>query len=198
MPYYRKMAGERLYLSPISQQGTESYLRWMNDREVAIFFGQYYRTVASKEDLKWLYEPGVDTQRYSIVLNEDDTLIGAISLQNIDHLNRNAFLGIFIGDREQRSRGYGTEAIRLLLRYGFSTLNLHNIMLSVNANNTAGISCFRKAGFKEAGRRREWIFSDGEYVDRLYMDLLAREFILGCSLLHETLSENNSLSTKQG
>ena len=59
---------------------------------------------------------------------------------------------------------------------GFKTLNLHNIMLSVHADNFAAISCYKKAGFREAGRRREWVFKNGKYLDKIYMDILAREF----------------------
>jgi RimJ/RimL family protein N-acetyltransferase len=87
-----------------------------------------------------------------------------------------AFIGIFIGEDEQRSKGYGAEAIRLILGYGFKTMNLNNIMLSVHEDNYAGIACYKKAGFREAGRRREWVFKDGKYIDVIYMDILAREF----------------------
>lgn len=111
-----------------------------------------------------------------MVLFDGDVLIGHISLHDIDHLNRNAFLGIFIGEEEHRNKGYGAEAIRLVLDYGFRTLNLHNIMLSVHADNYAGIACYKKVGFREAGRRREWVYKDGKYIDRVYMDILAREF----------------------
>jgi len=62
-----------------------------------------------------------------MVLIGNDVLIGHISLHNIDHLCRNAFLGIVIGDEGHRSKGYGAEAIRLVIDYGFKTLNLHNI-----------------------------------------------------------------------
>ena len=49
-------------------------------------------------------------------------------------------------------------------------------MLSVHADNHAGISCYKKVGFKEAGRRREWVYKNGKYLDKIYMDILAREF----------------------
>ena len=55
-------------------------------------------------------------------------------------------------------------------------MNLHNIMLSVDADNKAGITCYKKVGFQESGRRREWIFKDGKYIDKIYMDILEREF----------------------
>ena len=176
MPYYRKMTGQRLYLSPVSQDGAELYVKWMNDPCVAKHFAQYSNVVASKNELQWLFEPGSDTQRYAMVLLEGDVLIGHISIHNIDHLHRNAFIGIFIGGEEHRGRGCGAEAIRLLLEYGFNTLNLHNIMLSVHADNAAAIACYKKVGFRECGRHREWVFKDGAYVDKLYMGILEHEF----------------------
>lgn len=174
--YYKKFMGSRIYLSPVDSEEVESYLKWMNDEAVAVPFGVYSKVVSSRKDLKWIYEPNSDMQRYAIVLLDSDRLIGSISLHNIDHLHRNAFIGIFIGDEEQRGKGLGTEAIRLILKYGFKTLNLHNIMLTVHADNLAGIACYKKAGFKEVGRLPEWTFKDGKYVDKLYMSILEHEF----------------------
>ena len=173
MPYYRKIVGERLYLSPVNHDDAEIYIRWMNDERVG--FGQYSNVVASKSDLKWLFEPPSDMQRYAMVLLDGDVLIGSISIHNIDHRNRNAFLGIFIGGEEHRGRGYGAEAVRLILDYGFHTLNLHNIMLSVHADNAPAIACYKKIGFRECGRRSDWVFKDGAYIDKLYMELLESE-----------------------
>lgn len=184
MHYFQKIVGERLYLSPISanDDDTEKYIRWMNNKPVAINFGQYNRVVASKNDLQWLYEPPNDMQRYAIVLMEGDVLLGSISIHNIDHLNRNAFIGIFIGEEKHRGKGYGAEAIRLILAYGFKTLNLRNIMLTVHADNYAGIACYKKVGFREVGRLPEWIFKDGQYIDKLYMGVSVREFEMGLTL----------------
>ena len=100
MSYYKKMMGKNIYLAPIAPRETDSFIKWMNDRAVAEPFGEYGNTISSKDDLKWIYEPPAHMQRYAIVLTEDDELIGSISIHNIDHLNRNAFLGIFIGDEK--------------------------------------------------------------------------------------------------
>lgn len=105
MKYYRKLVGEHIYLSPINSDEVDSYLKWMNDEEVAVNFGQYPCMVSSKSDLEWIYEPSKDMQRYAIVHSDNDLLLGSISLHNIDHLNRNAYIGIFIGDMEHRSKG---------------------------------------------------------------------------------------------
>lgn len=178
MKYYKKMIGKRLYLSPIDPDEVDPYLKWMNeDRALAVNFGQYSRTVSSKRDLGWLYEPPSSTHRFAIVLLDNDRLIGSISLHNIDHLNRNAYIGIFIGGEGQRGRGYGAEAIRLILSYGFQTMNLHSINLTVHADNVAGISCYRKVGFLEVGRLPEVLFVDGKYIDKIYMSILEREFL---------------------
>lgn len=117
--------------------------------------------------------------RFAIVLFENDTLIGSISIHNIDHLNRNAYIGIFIGGEEHRSKDYGAEAIRLILDYGFNTMNLHSINLTVHADNYAGISCYKKVGFREVGRLPEVLFVDGKYVDKIYMCILEHEFVSG-------------------
>ncbi len=177
MKYYKKIIGERLYLSPINSEEVDPYLEWMNeDRTLAINFGQYPLMVSSKKDLNWLYEPPKNMHCFAIVRLDDDMLLGSISLHNIDHLNRNAFIGIFIGGEEQRGKGYGAEAIRLMLNYGFKTMNLHSINLTVHSDNLAGISCYKKAGFVEVGRLPEVRFIDGRYVDKIYMSILEHEF----------------------
>ena len=115
-------------------------------------------------------------QNFAIVLLDEDTLIGNISLMELDHIGRRATAGLFIGEAGHRGKGYGAEALRLILDYGFRTLNLHNIMLTVHADNSQGMACYQKVGFREFGRRREAIFKDGRYVDHVYMEILDHEF----------------------
>ncbi|MCL2508198.1 MAG: GNAT family N-acetyltransferase [Oscillospiraceae bacterium] len=177
MRYFRKIVGERLYLSPFDADDTEiiaKWAQWMNDRTVADYYGGYHNLVSLASAKKTLEE--LKGCRFAIALLDGDVLIGHISLHDIDHLCRHAFLGIAIGEEKHRNKGYGAEAIRLVLNFGFNTLNLHNIMLSVQADNHAAIACYKKVGFREAGRRREWIFKDRKYIDNLYMDMLSREF----------------------
>jgi len=177
MPYFRKLVGERLYLSPFSADDAEvcaKWAQWMNDKAVADYYGGYHNLVSLESAKKTLDE--LKGCRFNIVRLDGDALVGHISLHDIDQLNRHAFLGIVIGEEACRGKGYGAEAVRLVLGFGFNALNLHNIMLSVQADNAAAIACYKKVGFRESGRRREWIFKDGKYVDNLYMDMLAREF----------------------
>ena len=177
MPYFRKIIGKRLYLSPFDPGDEEidtKWARWMNDKTVSDYFGGHRDLVSVERARNTLAQ--LRGYRFAIVLLENDELIGHVSLHDVEHIDRNAFLGIFIGEQKHRNKGYGEEALRLVLDYGFNTLNLNNIMLSVHTDNTAAISCYKKVGFREVGRRREWVFKNGKYVDKLYMDMLAREF----------------------
>ena len=177
MRYYRKIVGERLYLSPFDVDDVEIYTQWaqwMNDRAVADYYGGYNNLVSPASAKKAL--EGLTGHRFAMVLLDGDICIGHISLHDINHLNRHAFIGIFIGEEEHRGKGYGTEAIRLVLEYGFKTMNLHSILLSVVADNAAAIACYKNVGFRESGRWREYKFMDGKYIDVIYMDILEREF----------------------
>jgi RimJ/RimL family protein N-acetyltransferase len=87
-----------------------------------------------------------------------------------------AEMGIAIWNKQYWSKGYGTEAIRLLLGYGFNFLNLHSIFLIVNEDNPRAIKTYEKVAFKYTARHRESLFQDGKFKDTLLMDILEDEF----------------------
>lgn len=97
-------------------------------------------------------------------------------MHDISCPNRIGTVGIFIGEEENRSHGYGAEALKLLVEYGFRYLNLNNIMLTVKSFNERAIHCYKKVGFQEFGKRRKSYFLNGKYYDDVYMDILAEEF----------------------
>jgi RimJ/RimL family protein N-acetyltransferase len=99
-----------------------------------------------------------------------------VNLHTVDHARRTATYAISIGEPECWGKGYGTEATRLMLDYGFTALGLHNIMLTVLRHNEAGIRAYTRAGFREIGRRREAYPFAGQVYDIVMMDCLATEF----------------------
>ena len=103
-------------------------------------------------------------------------MIGTVSLEKIDNINRSATLGIFIGNKEYWNNSYGTEAIRLILDYGFNYKNLHSINLELMSFNERALKCYRKCGFKEVGRIRQCKYINGKYYDTIVMDILKEEF----------------------
>ena len=176
MRYFKRITGERLYLSPVDPDDYEIYTKWMNDPEVIDFLTFRTRIFSAVTERKLLEKQAESGYTFAIVRIEDDVLIGNVVLAEVDNISRTAALGIFIGEAKYRSNGYGAEAIRLVLDYGFSTLNLHNVELSLQADNERGFACYQKVGFKECGRRREATFKDGKYIDVISMDILEDEF----------------------
>jgi len=176
MPYFEKIAGERLFLSPVNPDDAELYTKWLNDPGVTVNLGCHHKVISLPKERETLEKFADGQTVFAIVLRENGRLIGNIGLHEIDQANGRATLGIFIGEDCDRSKGYGAEAIRLLLGYGFNALRLHNINLHVHADNPRAVACYKKAGLKECGRRREAVFSGGQYIDSIQMDILDREF----------------------
>lgn len=174
MRYFKKLIGENIYLSPINKEDYEKYTEWINDLDISLKLGNAHQIYTLKKEQEILEE--ISENSFAIILKEDDKLIGNCGLINIEQVTRKAELGIFIGEKEYWNMGYGTEAINLLLDYGFNLLNLHNIMLEVFAFNKRAIECYKKIGFKEIGRRREAREIAGKRYDEVFMDMLSTEF----------------------
>ena len=176
MKYFKKLVGERIYLSPRSTEDAETFTEWMNDFETTDYTGRSGCIMSLEGEKKYLEERNNEEATFVIVTLDKDKLIGTIGLEDVNYINRTATLGIFIGDKNFRCNGYGTEAIRLLLDYGFNYMNLNNIKLDVMEFNERAIKCYEKCGFKEYGRRRKFSFINGKYYDRIEMDILSEEF----------------------
>ena len=178
MKYTPKLLGDDLYLSPVSADDAETYVRWLNDFRVTDGIGGSARTMTVKTEREWL-ENALSNQTdhiFAIIKKSDDKLIGNCSIYNIHTPSMNAEVGLFIGEAENRGKGYGAQALRLLLSYGFFYLNLHNIMLKVFSFNKAAIGMYTKVGFKEIGRRRQNYYLNGSRYDDVFMDILREEF----------------------
>jgi RimJ/RimL family protein N-acetyltransferase len=175
MKYFKKMTGKKCYLSPINVEDYQLYTKWMNDLEVTSGLGNYTRNFSLATERGVLEELAKD-HSYAIIDPVKDELIGNCGFFNINHHERNAECGIFIGNKDYWNKGYGTEALSLLLSYGFDYLNFRNVMLKVFSFNERAIASYKKVGFKEIGRRRKNVVVKGIEYDDVYMDILDDEF----------------------
>lgn len=176
MKYFKKLVGKKLYLSPRSLEDAEQYTEWMNDFETTDYTGRSHQIMTIEAEKKYLEEKIDEESTFAVIDIKNDKLIGTVGLHKVNHFKRTATLGIFIGDKNYRNNGYGTEAIRLILDYGFNYLNLNNIKLDLMEFNERALACYKKCGFKEYGRRRKCEFINGKYYDTIEMDILAEEF----------------------
>lgn len=113
---------------------------------------------------------------FSIRALAGDSLIGFIAFDGISWTNRDTFVAIGIGEQDFWSKGYGSDAMRLMLRYGFTELNLHRVSLTVFEQNPRGIRSYEKCGFSHEGRIRDFLLRDGRRSDMLHMGILRSEW----------------------
>jgi RimJ/RimL family protein N-acetyltransferase len=172
------IVGERVALGPHRKDLVPTYQRWMNDFEVVKNLAATLRPMTLEAEEAWYESTAKDSGQvlFTIYLRETMQPIGTTGLSEISLANRTAEFGIMIGEKDCWGRGCGTETARMMLDYGFTALKLHSIYLTVHADNERGFRAYRRAGFQEAGRRREALWSNSGAHDLIYMDCLAREF----------------------
>ncbi|GHV42402.1 N-acetyltransferase [Spirochaetia bacterium] len=173
--YFKKLIGEKCYLSPIDPNDAEKFTEWLNDMDLTVTL-QLYNAVINAESERSFLNKLSEGHNYSIIDKKTDELIGNCGFVETDNLNQTGEVGIFIGDKNYRNKGYGTEALSLLIDYGFRALNLHNIQLRVYDYNKIAIRAYEKVGFKKIGLRREALRRNLEWHDIIYMDILSDEY----------------------
>ena len=143
MKYYKKRIGNLCYLSPINIYDADKFAEWLNDLEVTKYLAISHHQLNIEHEKSILQDMiKKNTQIFSIIDKANDSLIGNCSLFDINHRSRKAELGIFIGDKEYWGKGFGTEAVKLILDYGFNILNLHNIILETYDFNKRAIEAY--------------------------------------------------------
>ena len=173
--YIKKLIGTQCYLSPINLEDAEQYAVWLNDMEILenlTLMTSVVTVDSEREFLKTLAQ----AHNYGIIDIKTDQLIGNIGFKDIDHLHRTTEIGIFIGDKSYWDKGYGQEALSLLLDYAFKKLNLHTILLRVYDFNQRAIACYGKVGFKKIGEIRDGFIRNMEYHNIIMMDILPADF----------------------
>lgn len=113
---------------------------------------------------------------FTVVENEDRKPVGECMLDGIDYVNKTCLCSVYIGDDEMRGRGYGSEAISLMLKFSFNELGLNRVGAWVPSYNNYAIKCFKKCGFKVEGIMREGLYKDGRYHDIYFMGILKSEY----------------------
>jgi RimJ/RimL family protein N-acetyltransferase len=164
---------KRVYLRALTQSDLDRVLNWHNDAELYSTLGGHLRFVNLESETQWLRHrlEAQDEVNLGICLADPGEHIGNIYLRNIDWVHRNGELHTFIARREHRGKGYGSEAVKQLLRHAFEDLGLLRIYLHVLASNTAAIAMYEKCGFALEGRLRRHVFKKGAFEDMLVMGL---------------------------
>lgn len=149
------------------------YWRFLDTGPASVFSAKAIKDRIEKE----LYVDSPDFVIFGIRSLEDDRLLGEIGLDLIQDGHGETFVGLGLGERDDWGNGYGTDAMRIILRYAFDELNLHRVALDVFEYNPRAIRSYEKTGFKYEGRMRRALHRDGRRWDLIFMGILREEWI---------------------
>jgi ribosomal-protein-alanine N-acetyltransferase len=173
------VGGSRVYLRPLEREDLNvTYLGWLNDPEVTRYLetGVFPSTMRDLENFYSRVTSSSGDVILAVIDRKTDKHIGNVKLGPINWVDRRALFGILIGDKKFWGKGFGEEATRLTVEYGFDRLNLNRIGLAVFEEHKGAVRCYEKVGFKVEGRFREEVFREGKYKDRLWMGLLRSNY----------------------
>lgn len=172
------LRGEHVALTPLMVDDLPVMFGWINDRE-QVLLNAPYRPVGEAQHKAWFdaIQQQKDAVFFGIRLLKRGNLIGTCQLHSINSVHRTAELQIRLGEAGERGRGYGTEAVRLLLDFAFKDLNLNRVHLHVFATNGMALRVYEKVGFVREGLLRKAAHIDGEYVDVVVMGIVREEHV---------------------
>ena len=176
-------SGKLVRLSSIDpDEFSKAFALWGRDSEFNRLLNTNASGLQSSTSIKrWLEKDLEDASAgfhvFSIRTLADDKLVGGTDLEIVSWNGRDSFVGIFIGDRENWGKGYGTDAMQVLLRYAFTELNLWRVSLGVFEYNPRAIRSYEKAGFQHEGRERKHLNHEGQRWDIFIMGVMREEWL---------------------
>lgn len=173
--------GKRIRLRAVEREDVAKFHAWVNDPEVTR--GLLLNLPLSMWDEEdWFAglsrrDPAERPLAIDIRKGRAWKLVGNCGVHGVSWMNRSCELGILIGEKDEWNKGYGAEAMTLLLKHGFETLNMNRVYLQVYDDNIRAVRSYEKAGFVLEGRQRQAVYKNGKYEDVLFMSVLRSEWM---------------------
>lgn len=169
------LKGKKVILRPLDKEtDLEKSLKWINGAEIRNFISAFLPKTKKQEE-EW-FDKEDNGVKLAIEI-KDGEYIGNISFFGLDYRHGIAEVGIFIGEKKYWNNGYGTDAVMILLNYGFNVLNLRKIKWRALASNERSVNCSKRCGCKVEGILRKEIFTNGEYVDMVCLAVFKKNFL---------------------
>ena len=173
-----ELTGEHIKLRALEPTDVDLIYTWENN--TAIWKVSNTIVPFSKETISQFisYERDIyaDKQlRLVICKTEDDKAIGTIDLFDFDMRHQRAGVGVLLADESERKKGYASEALEIVIQYGFTTLMLHQLYCNIPSDNVGSVKLFEKHGFKRMGEKKDWIRSTEGWTDELLFQLIKED-----------------------
>ena len=170
------MGEARVRLRAITEANLPDYVRWLNDPEVTEFTALESGNATLEGEREWFAQiSDPDSRNRNLAIEVDGRHVGNCALMP-DGAGRTAGFGIIIGEKAAWGKGYGTAALREVLRMGFEEMGLHRIHLEAFGGNARGLRCYEKCGFRREGLHRQARWKRGRWVDVVSMAILQEEW----------------------
>lgn len=166
-------------LRELEQKDLKIINGWRNDPELISLLGAPFRYINLTTEEEWFsgyMKTRGESVRCAICEDDNDDILGLVSLMSVDHMNQSAELHIMIGNRENQGRGMGTFAVKEILHHAFHNMNLHRVELTVMENNIRAQRLYEKIGFVREGIRRKARYKDGHFMDAFLYAVLRDEY----------------------
>ena len=168
------LRSEKIFLRSVDTSDATRLMLWENnpehwkvtDTEVPFSMTGIMKLIEQQQHFR-----STGQLRLMICLNRDGEAIGAIDLYDADFKNGNAAVGILIGEKRDRGKGYAREGLILLQEYAKDVLDLHNLYCSIQSDNMESIHLFESVGFQKVGERKEWFLYKGKRIDEINYQL---------------------------
>lgn len=164
----------------LERKDIKSINRWRNDPELIAYLGAPFRFINMDVDVEWFetyMKNRANIVRCAIVRQDEDEILGLVTLSAIDFLNQSAELHIMIGSKLEQNSGAGTFAIRKMLDHAFYNLNLQRVELLVLVDNKRAQHVYEKCGFQREGMKRQSTYKHGKFHDMYIYSILRQEYI---------------------
>lgn len=175
--YYKKYESERIYLSVIDPNDYKTFTRWINDESLARGLGNFKFNFTEQDEKEYLENSNKNgTLTFAIIRKEDNKLLGSYGLEIKDNVSRRIHVGGFIGDKEDRGKGYGTEALKLISKYCFEILNAESLYSEIFSFNEASLKAAKKAGYTVIGKYRNAYYYEGKFHDEYCVEMIKEDY----------------------
>jgi len=171
--------GQLVRLTGLNKEDARTFSGWHNDAGfLRLFDAAVARPRSEDEILKWFeeWQKSERTLVFAVRPLDSDYMVACVSLEDILWSHGVAWLGIGIGDRDEWGKGYGRDAMALVLGYAFRELNLHRVQLTVFEYNERAIRLYEKVGFRREGVYREFMQREGRRYDMYLYGILRSEW----------------------
>ncbi|MBC2579771.1 GNAT family N-acetyltransferase [Clostridium sp. DJ247] len=172
--------GKKVRLRAYRKEDINLRLSYINNPEIErLLVADIPYPISLHEEQKWFESISAfnDTYKFAIETLEDNQFIGGCSINAVDWKNSVVTVGIFIGNINFWGKGYGTDAMKILLSFIFLQMNINKVRLITYSFNERAVRCYKKCGFKTEGILRKEMYRDGKYHDKIAMGILKEEFL---------------------